>query len=235
MVMLMNSMRESEPIRRILGEVEIETIIKRIKGKKLTQVERNYLSRSIRPKLIGATILSQENILEKIGRPKIKINRNQILFNLNLYGYDLIIPYKISKQETLEIENLIGNILIYLPEARLIEGIPILLIKNRINAYKLLEIAIKYDLKNQIGYLLQMAFIIGKQFRLLNKINYLRSLLDYLKEEKDKKISILGQDIKDKEYREFLKKTSPKLIKGWNLLGRFYDKDFIKNARLYLS
>ncbi len=233
MVMQVSYMGESEPIQRILGKVEIETIIKRINGKKLTQIERNYLSRSIRPKLVGAGILSQERILEKIGKPKIKINRNQILFNLTSYGYGLITPYKVSKQESLKIEELIKNILINFPEARFIEGIPILLIKNKINKYKLLEIAIKYDLKNQIGYLLDITFIIGKQYG--SKINHLKDLLVYLKKEKDKKISLLGEDTKDREYLDFLKKTSPKLIKEWNLIGRFYDKDFIDNAKLYLN
>ncbi|MFH1592984.1 MAG: hypothetical protein ABIB47_06490 [Candidatus Woesearchaeota archaeon] len=228
-------LKEKGPVHRILGKVEIKTIIKRIEGKRLTQIERNYLSRSIRPKLIGAAILSQENILEKIGRPKAKITKSQILYNLTFYGYDLITAYKIPKQKILEIEELIAKILINLPEARLIEGIPILIIKNKIDTFELLETAIKYDLKNQIGYLLQIAFIIGKQLGMLNKINYLKRLLNYFKEERDEEISILGQDVKDDVYMEFLKKTSPRLIKEWNLLGRFYEKDFIKNAELYLS
>jgi len=32
---------------------------------------------------------------------------------------------------------------------------------------------------------------------------------------------------------DFLMKTSPERIKKWMLLGRFFDEDFIENARLY--
>lgn len=232
--MIIPALREFGPIHKILGDIEIETIIKRIKGKKLKQTERNYLSRSIRPKLIGAAILSEERILEKISRPKKAINRNQILFNLNYYGYELITPYKIPKQEILAIGELITKILIQLPEARFIEGIPILLIKNRIDPYRLLELAVRYDFKNKIGYLLETSFMIAKRFKLSKKISYLKRLLSYLKATKDKDITSLGEYIEE-EYREFLKETSPKRIKEWNLLDRYFDKDFIENAKIYLK
>ena len=45
-------LRENEAIQKILGKVEIETIIKKINGTKLKQVERNYLSRSIRTEIL---------------------------------------------------------------------------------------------------------------------------------------------------------------------------------------
>ncbi len=231
----MNSIQilKEEVIRKVLGDVEINTIIKKMHGKKLKQTERNYLYRSIRPKLIACSILSQENILKEINKPRKILNINQIHFNLDKYGYNLITSYKIKKQKTIAIEDLITKILTQIPEARLVEAIPIILIRNKINPYRLLEDGAKYDIKNQIGYLLETSFIIAKKFNLYKRINYLKGLLNYLKNTKDKEIKILGE-VKDKEYIEFLEKTSPKRIKGWNLLGRYFDTDFIKIAKLYL-
>lgn len=232
--MTIQILKETESVHRILGEVEIDTIIKRIEGKKLKQTERNYLSRSIRPKLMGASILCQEKILEKINRPK-KVNiNNQIIFNLSLYGYSLITPYKIKKQKKLSIYELITKILVQEPSPRFIEAIPIILIKNKINHYKLLEVIAKYDLKDKVGYLLETSLIIAKKLKLTD-INYLKDLLKYLKNTKDDEIGFLTEKPEDREYIKFLEKTSPKRIKEWNLFGRFFDKDFIENAKAYLK
>jgi len=229
------TLRETEAMHKILGEVEIATIIKKIKGQKLKQVERNYLYRSIRPKLIASAILCEQRILEKINKPKKKITRDIILWNLAKYGYELITPKRINKKKKISIEELIANILIQYPEARLIESIPILIIKNSINQYVLLEAAIKYDLRNKIGYLLETAFIITERLKIKNTFFYLNDLLQYLKNTKTKESAFLGIGADDKEYIEFLQKNSPKRIKEWNLLGRFFDNDFIENAKIYLK
>lgn len=232
--MNIQTLMETESIHRILGKVEIDTVIKRIEGKKLKQTERNYLSRSIRPKLMAASILCQERILEKISRPKKIDIKNQIISNLSLYGYNLITIYKIKKQRKLSIYELITKILVQAPSSRFIEAIPIILIKNKINPCTLLEFAVKYDLKNKIGYLLETSFIIAKKLKLRN-INYLIDLLKYLKTTKDNEIGFLIEKPEDKAYIDFLNKASPKRIKEWNLLGRFFDKDFIKNAKTYIK
>ena len=229
------TLKETGAMHKILGEVEIATIIKKIKGQKLKQVERNYLYRSIRPKLIASAILCEQRILEKINKPKKKITRDIILWNLAKYGYELITPKRINKKKKISIEELIANILIQYPEARLIESIPILIIKNSINQYVLLEAAIKYDLRNKIGYLLETAFIITERLKIKNTFFYLNDLLQYLKNTKTKESAFLGIGADDKEYIEFLQKNSPKRIKEWNLLGRFFDNDFIENAKIYLK
>jgi hypothetical protein len=234
MVSIFQTLKETEPLNRILGKVEIETIIKKIKGKKLKQTERNYLSRSIRPKLMAASILSQKGILEMINKPK-KVNiKNQIIFNLSVYGYDLVVPYKIKKQQKLSIYELIVKILVQEPSVRFIEAIPIILIKNKVNVYTLLEYAAKHGLKNRIGYLLQTSLLIAEKFK-LSEINYLKELLTYFQNTKDDEVAFLTAKPDDEYYIEFLEKTSPDRVKEWNLVGRFFDKDFISNARTYLK
>lgn len=228
----LTELRQNEDIHRILGDVEIDTIIKKINGRKLKQVERNYLSRSIRPKLMGAKLLTQQSILDLIQKTS-KVKKSNIIFNLSKFGYDLISNYNFSYEENLKLEELITIIITDCPESRYIESIPILILKNKVNPFSLLELALKYNIKNQIGYLLETSFIIAKKFKISEKIEYLKDLLNYLELYKEKEFITLGYD-SDNLYKEFLRKTSPNRIKKWNLLGRYFDEDFIKNAEVYL-
>ena len=216
----MSKILKEEVIRKIFGKVEIGTIIKKMEGKKLKQVERNYLYRSIRPKLIAASILHQGKVLQSINKDTREDN-SIIEYNLSIYGYDLIHLRK-QKSKKLDIEELIAKILIKYPHARFIEAIPLLFIKNKINKFKLLELASNYGIKNKIGYLLETAFI-------LKPIPYLKDLMDYLRNNKDPEISFLHGDDYD-----YLKRTSPLRIRRWNLLGRFFDEDFLKLKEAYL-
>jgi len=213
----------TEPIiERILGKVEIATIAKKIGGKKLKQTEKNYLYRSIRPKLAAAELLSQAKILKEINK-HIRKNAFEIEYNLAAYGYEMIsIQKPKGKLKKIPLEELIADILTRYSTSRYIEAIPILMIRNKINAFRLLELAVRLDIKNKIGYLLETAMMI-------KRLPYLEELLLYLKEAKDKKESFLAEG----DY-EFLAKTSPRRIRKWNLLGRFFDEDFRKNAEIYL-
>ena len=207
-------------LRKIFGEVEISTIIKKIQGKKLKQTERNYLYRSIRPKLIAAGIVAQENIMGEINKSS-KRDASEIEYNLSRYGYEMISLEK-KKKRAIPIEELITLILAKFPRARFIEAIPIIIIKNRIDKFKLLELASSYGIKSKIGYLLETASMIKHQ-------DYLKDLLLYLGSNKDEEVSFLV----DGDYN-FLSKESPSRIRKWRLLGRFFDEDFKNNAKVYL-
>ena len=216
-------------MQRILGKVEIDTIMKRMAGKKLKQTERNYLSRSVRPKLMAAKLLTHENILEKIQMPDKSLG-NKILYNLSKYGYDLISLKNIKKQKIMPIEELISTIILKSPKPRFIEAIPILLLKNKIDKFKLAEIAYKNGIYNQLGYLIETASMLAKKLKISRDFSDIQG---YMEDRKEKEIKYLGEE-KDTEYMQFLSITSPKRIKRWNLLGRFFDEDFIKNAEAYV-
>lgn len=214
---------------RILGKVEMETILKRIKGQKLKQTERNYLSRSIKPKLIEAKLLTDANLLIKIQKPDKSLDK-KIIYNLSNYKFEMILPKRLTKQEKIPLEELIAAIITKRPKPRFIEAIPILLIKNDIDKFKLVEISCKYGIVNQLGYLIEIAMIISKKLNIKKDFN---DLLRYMKNNKKKEIKQLEEET-DNKYKDFLMKTSPKRIKKWNLLGRFFDDDFIKLAGAYL-
>lgn len=221
-----------EEMEELFGKVEVDTIIKKIKGERLRQTERNYLSRSIRPKLRSIKTISELGLIKPVSFRK-KEDYGIIIFNLSNYGYELIAPYKIKKQPILELEELIVKILIQFPEPRFIEAIPIIIIKNKIDPYNLFYFAKQYDLINEIGYLLDISFMIAKKLKI--KIDYLKDLLHKLEQGRQKDQKILGIGATDEEYLSFLKKTSPETIKKWNLLGRYFDKDFIELGSLYLK
>ncbi len=216
-------------MRYIFGKVEIDTIQKRLEGKKLKQTERNYLSRSIRPKLLAAKIVTEKNIFEKIKSLNVSSDK-KLIFNLSRYGYDILTLKKIKKQEHLILEDLIALIIIKNPKPRFIEAIPILLLKNKIDKFKLAELGFKYNICSQLGYLLEITLFLGNIFNIKKD---LYDLLEYFKKNKEKNIKNLAGK-KDDDYDAFLIDTSPKRIKNWNLLGRFYDEDFIKIAEASL-
>lgn len=208
-------------IRKILGKVEINTIIRKMEGKKLKQTEKNYLYRAIRPKLIAASLLTNAGIIKKINTHQAK-DTSLIDYNLSLYGYKMILPKKLKKSRKISIEELIAEIIIHYPKARYLEAIPIIMAKNQINKFKLLELAAMNGIKNKIGYLLETAIMLKPSFGL-------KDVLSYLEENKDKEFEFLA----DGDY-DFLMKNSPARVLKWNLLGRFFDDDFKRNAKAQL-
>lgn len=211
---------KNHDLEKIFGKIEIETILKKIHGKKLKQTERNYLSRSIRPKLRAAAFLTKQDFLSAINTIQ-KKNTSLIVYNLNEYGFPLFALNR-KKTKKMQIEELIIEILIQYPSPRFIEAIPILLLKNKIDPFRLLELASLHEAKNQLGYLIETAYLIRKK-------KELASLLTYLKKNKEKENKYLSQG----DYK-FLLETSPPRIRKWNLLGRFFDDDFKKLAQVYL-
>jgi hypothetical protein len=212
----------NEPyIRTIFGKIEIATIKKKLQNKKLKQTEKNYLSRSIRPKLIAANALHDAKLLQAI-QGRRKTDEYHIIYNLSEHGYPLM-AIKKKKTKILKTEQLIIEILTKYQKARYIEAIPILLLKNPINAMRLLDLASRYEVKNIIGYLLETASLLQP----LSK--ELQALLHYLKKNKEEKNASLAQ-----RDNIFLERTSTKRIKQWHLLGRFFDDDWKKLGEIYL-
>jgi hypothetical protein len=155
-------------------------------------------------------------------------DRETILYNLSYYGYDLISIKKIAKKPIMPIEELITNIIIRYPEARFIEAIPTLILKNRIDKFELNKKAFQYGLQNKIGFFIELAFKLAERKK--KDLSYLKELLNKLKKEKgEEKQYITPPDSAD---NEFLERNTPAIMKKWNLRGRFALEDFYKEAYL---
>ncbi len=207
-------------LRTLFGKKEIEAMMKKQQGQKLKQIEKNYLSRSVRPKLRVIYLLAQTHLLQDLAVQK-RTSEAQVSFQLAAYGYPLL-NFKKKIFKKMPLENLVVEIITCYPRARYIEAIPFLLLKNHFDTWRLLELAVEKQCKNKVGYLVETAYMLGKRDREMKK------LLDYLKETKIKEEEFLVEGDRD-----FLQKTSPERVKQWHLLGRFFDTDFQKLAELY--
>lgn len=218
----MSAIRElnNAEMKRIFGRVEIATMLKKIRGQKLKQTEKNYLYRSIRPKLAAALRISQSGIPAAIQQPK-KGDSALIEYNLAQYGIPFF-PIKQKKAKKLGLEKLIVSILTYSPHARYIEAIPLLLAKNPADPLMLLELAIENGVKNKLGYLIETS-------QMLKRREEYGRILSYLEQTKGQTTDFLVEGDQD-----FLLKTTPPRVRKWNLLGRFFDEDFKRNAKAYL-
>src|SRR3989338_3041246 len=87
-----------------------------------------------------------EHVPLKEGNQIKLITRDSVLYNLSRYGYDLILVRIIKKHRILTVEELIIQILARFPEARFIEAIPTLILKNRIDKSELYRLAHNYGL-----------------------------------------------------------------------------------------
>ncbi|MFC1733349.1 hypothetical protein ACFL6I_23870 [candidate division KSB1 bacterium] len=145
--------------------------------------------------------------------------RNDILCSLSHYGYELI-SIKKTKGKIIPIEDLIIQILLRFPEARFIEAIPTIIIKNRIDKFELYRKAYDYNLINKMGFLLEVSSKLKK--------GHMKELLDEFRKQKQDKIQYFT-GIKNKS---FLEKNTPKIMREWNLRGLFSMDDFRKEAYL---
>lgn len=152
------------------------------------------------------------------------IGRDAILYNLSHYGYDLILLKKTRKHRILPIEELMIQILIRFPEARFIEAIPALILKNKIDKFELYRQAYDYGLTNKIGFLLEIAILIAKRKGI--NLAYLDGLLRQLKLKKQK----ITQCFSMLQDRKFLEKNTPEEMKRWSLIGLFSIKDIQEAA-----
>ncbi|MBS3137580.1 hypothetical protein J4232_04040 [Candidatus Woesearchaeota archaeon] len=157
---------------------------------------------------------------------KKQISRKDIIYNLSCYGYDLISVEKIKKANRIEIEELIMIILIQYPQARFIEAIPTILLKNDINQFELYRKSYDYGLINKIGFLLEIASKIAKK----KKIGFEQysNLLQQFRKMKSSETIYFTTLTNVK----LLEKNIPFIMRQWNLLGRFSLEDFYKEEYL---
>ncbi|MFO8016215.1 MAG: hypothetical protein R6U32_03865 [Candidatus Woesearchaeota archaeon] len=148
------------------------------------------------------------------------VKREDILSSLSHYGYELITAKKI-RGKIIPLDDLIIAILLRFPEARFIEAIPTLLIKNSIDKFELYRKAYDNNLVNETGFLLDISLKLSKK-------PGLKGLLKELEKQKQAKIRYLTS-AKD---RDFLEKRAPDMMKKWNLRGLFSLDDFRKEVYL---
>lgn len=153
-------------------------------------------------------------------------SRDDILWNLSYYGYDLIALKKTKKLKIIPIEDLIIAIIAKYPEARFIEGIPSIILKNKTDIFELYRKSYELCIINKLGFLLEIALMISKKEKI--KALTLEQLLQQCQKMKSKK----SDSFTTFKNMAFMQKSTPELMKKWNLIGRFQFEDFYKEEYL---
>lgn len=150
-----------------------------------------------------------------------KVTDGDLQFNLSRFGYSGFLKGHMERQaEKFSIETLIAAIMPK-QDIRLIEAIPILMAKNKINQRSLFFLSKKYGLINKAGFLLEIT-------KELLKDNEKKSEIEEILERYRK--------FKSDEEESFIpgsKMGSWKLAGDWKIITNLSMMDFREKARLY--
>lgn len=156
----------------------------------------------------------------KIQEPP-KITDGCIQFNLPRFCYSSFLQGRTEKEaEKISIETLIAAILLK-QDIRLIEAVPILMAKNKINQRSLLFLSKKYGLVNKVGFLLGITGALLKDDARKSEIE--KSLVHYRRLKSDEEESFIPDP----------KRGSWELAKDWKIITNLSMADFKEKARLY--
>lgn len=156
----------------------------------------------------------------KIQEPP-KVTDGCIQFNLSRFGYSSFLQGRTEKEsEKISIETLIAAILLK-QDIRLIEAVPILMAKNKINQRSLLFLSKKYGLVNKVGFLLGITGALLKDDARKSEIKEI--LVHYTRLKSDEEESFIPDP----------KRGSWELAKDWKIITNLSMEDFKEKARLY--
>jgi len=135
------------------------------------------------------------------------------------HGYSLLMDRRIPSNLSVE-ETIVSVLVDSEPEPRLLEGIPVLIVKNKINYQKLKKLVDKYHLWNEFGYFGDFALKYFNNAQLKDLVNYCHTKL---KPSRD----ILGFGY------SFSKEFQKNEEKIWNLIGSPSYSSLEKQFRRY--
>jgi hypothetical protein len=210
-----------ETIKRHNGKYSPFQLWKRLPKKMMYQAFRAALEQLRRERSITVNGQKKICIIQIPEEPLHDANRESILASLSQYGYDLVRSGIRRTGSIIPLEDLVIEILIRFPEARFIEAIPLLLVKNRLNTFELYRKAYQTGLINQLGFLTEVAISLAR--KLDREKPALQSLLDHLRAAMCKRTSALGRT-------DLQAKHTPRGMKRWRLKGHFVLEDFAKEA-----
>lgn len=147
-----------------------------------------------------------------------QVNINELASAFDNNGFELTmdkrVPYNLSIEESI-VATLLQN-----EEPRLQEGVPVLLVKNRINYETLRKLIDQYKIWNEFGYFGNFALKYLHNKGLENLVRYCR---------KERKPEV---DMSDGFYN-FFKELQSKEEKNWGLIGGIPYKHLDKQFRRY--
>ncbi len=153
--------------------------------------------------------------------------RQRILYNAAERGVGLTNVPAGRNWRIYPVEDLIIKILDYSKLSRLIQGIPKIICKNEINFDKLTNDAIKRNIANEMGYVLQMTYNLFKARKQApNKLASIEKALAILESKKDDKDHLMLRKGAP-NLESVLKQLQLPEEKRWRVLGRLSYNDFV--------
>lgn len=160
------------------------------------------------------------------------IERSDILYGLEKFGYELVTLDNVFSLKILSVEEIIVYVLIKFPEPRLIEGLPIIMLNNKIDVDRLYKLSNQYNINNKIGYILDVCIEIARRLKLKADITPLKILKNKINAKKDSK-EILLIDFKSSAYIDLAKQNSDPFLRKWNIISQFKIENFINHFENY--
>ncbi len=160
------------------------------------------------------------------------IERSDILYGLEKFGYELITLDNVFSLKNLSIEEIIVYVLTNFPEPRLIEGLPIIILNNRIDVEKLYRLSNQYNINNKVGYILDICIEIARRLKLKADIASLKRVRNKINTKKDSK-EILLIDFKSSAYRDLAKRNLDPFLRKWNIISQFKIDNFVNHFERY--
>ena len=154
----------------LFTEIQYRVLLKQLQRQKLTQTEKNYLSKAIKAKLIAAAQIKHINIFRQQRRKKgiqAAIVASYLKSGIGLFGYHrktrAMPPVAAVKAVLENIDQL---------DARIADLLPVYIFKNqdKINLFEIYSYAVENSLTNLTGYL----------FEIVQKHQFSRELKEFL-------------------------------------------------------
>ena len=166
-------------------------------------------------------LLSEGVALEVEPLSSLPENEDNLAAHLKELGAPLTGPSK--KNRAFSSEAAVLGVLRAVPSSRMVECLPGLLFKKDLNHEKMLRFAKARGLVNRLGFVVDVSATLAEEVGDRQKASRLHALSKKLWTERDKEAEeyLMREAPEDSEFRNWLKKKTPRVGKKWGVYGAY--------------
>ena len=173
---------------------------------------------------LGVTLpdlLSGRAMLEAEPLSSLPADEDNLAAHLKELGAPLTGPLK--KSRSFSPEAVVLGVLRVVPSSRMVECLPGLLLKKKMDHEKLLRLAKERGLVNRLGFVVDVAATLAEEIGDRQKASRLHALSKKLWTERDKEAEefLMSEAPEDSEFRNWLKKKTPRVSNKWGVYGAY--------------
>jgi len=165
--------------------------------------------------------LSERAMSESVSLSSLPEDEDNLAAHLKELGAPLTGPGR--KSRSFSREAVVLGVLRAVPSSRMVECLPGLLVNQDMDYEKLLRLAKKRGLVNRLGFVVDTAATLAEENRDRKKAFRLRALSKRLWMERHKETEefLMSEAPEDPEFRNWLKKKTPRAGKKWGVYGAY--------------